>query len=156
LVAIYAVNRILGWRGRHQRGVSKTPFSIVIIQIVIVALIVFAVTYVANQDRVIIFVVVLLLVLLVGFTFLAERTRFGRYVYAICGSAEAARRAGINVDRIKIDVLMISSIMAGMGGIVLASRLRSVDTAAGGGNLMLNSIAATVRNRGSPEGLFEQ
>jgi D-xylose transport system permease protein len=84
------------------------------------------------------------LVLLVGFTFLAERTRFGRYVYAIGGSAEAARRAGINVDRIKVYVFMISSIMAGMGGIVLASRLRSVDTSAGGGNLMLNSIAAAV------------
>jgi len=144
LVAIYAISRILGWRGRQQRGVSKTPFAIVIAQIVIIGLIVFAVTYVANQDRGIPFVVVLLLVLLVGFTFLAERTRFGRYVYAIGGSAEAARRAGINVDRIKIYVFMISSIMAGMGGIVLASRLRSVDTSAGGGNLMLNSIAAAV------------
>jgi len=144
LVVLYAVNRLLGWRGRKQRGVSKTPLAIVIAQIVIVALIVGFVTYIANQDRGIPFVVVLLLVLLVGFTFLAERTRFGRYVYAIGGSAEAARRAGINVDRIKIYVFMISSIMAGMGGIVLASRLRSVDTSAGGGNLMLNSIAAAV------------
>ena len=144
LVVIYAANRLNGWRGRQQRGVSKTPLAIVIAQIFIVSLIVLAVTYVANQDRGIPFVVVLLLVLLVGFTFLAERTRFGRYVYAIGGSAEAARRAGINVDRIKIYVFMISSIMAGMGGIVLASRLRSVDTSAGGGNLMLNSIAAAV------------
>lgn len=144
LVALYAVNRLLGWRGRQQRGVSKTPLAIVIGQIVIVSLIIGFVTYIANQDRGIPFVVILLLVLLVGFTFLAERTRFGRYVYAIGGSAEAARRAGINVDRIKIYVFMISSIMAGMGGIVLASRLRSVDTSAGGGNLMLNSIAAAV------------
>jgi D-xylose transport system permease protein len=144
LVVLYAAGRIMGWRGRQQRGVSKTPFPIVIAQIVIVALIVGFVTYIANQDRGIPFVVVLLLVLLVGFTFLAERTRFGRYVYAIGGSAEAARRAGINVDRIKVYVFMISSIMAGMGGIVLASRLRSVDTSAGGGNLMLNSIAAAV------------
>jgi len=144
LVVFYAASRIMGWRGRQQRGVSKTPFVIVIVQIVLVGLVIFFVTYIANQDRGVPFVVVLLLVLLVGFTFLAERTKFGRYVYAIGGSAEAARRAGINVDRIKIYVFMISSIMAGMGGIVLASRLRSVDTAAGGGNLMLNSIAAAV------------
>ena len=144
LIIIYAANRLLGWRGRQQRGVSKTPLVVVIAQIVLVSLVIAAVTYIFNQDRGVPFVVVLILVLLVGFTFLAERTRFGRYVYAIGGSAEAARRAGINVDRIRIYVFMISSIMAGMGGIVLASRLRSVDTSAGGGNLMLNSIAAAV------------
>ena len=144
LIILYAANRLMGWRGREQRGVSKTPLVIVFAQIVIIALIIVFVTYIANQDRGIPFVVVLMLILLVGFTFLAERTRFGRYVYAIGGSAEAARRAGINVDRIKVYVFMISSIMAGMGGIVLASRLRSVDTSAGGGNLMLNSIAAAV------------
>jgi D-xylose transport system permease protein len=87
---------------------------------------------------------IILLILLTGFTFLAERTQFGRYVYAIGGSLEAARRSGIGVNQVRVMVFMISSLMAGMGGIVLASRLRSVDTAAGGGNLLLNSIAAAV------------
>ena len=79
-----------------------------------------------------------------GFTFLAAKTRFGRYVYAIGDNKIAARRAGIDVKRVLVLVFMISSLMAGAGGIVLASRLRSVDTAAGGGNLLLNSIAAAV------------
>ena len=73
-----------------------------------------------------------------------NRTRFGRHVYAVGGNAEAARRAGINVDRIKIACFAICSMMAALGGIVLASRLRSVDTNAGGGSILLYSIAAAV------------
>ena len=87
---------------------------------------------------------VIILILLVFWTFIASRTRFGRYIYAVGGNPEAARRAGINVDRIRIMAFMISSFMAGVGGLVLASRLRSVDTGVGGGNLLLNVIAAAV------------
>ncbi len=143
-VLIFSIGRINRWRSRRQRGVSTTPGIIVAVQIIALTLIALVVVYVANQDRGVPFVGVVLLLLLLGFTFLAERTKFGRYVYAIGGSSEAARRAGISVNRIRIQVFMISSIMAGLGGIILASRLRSVDTAAGGGNLMLNSIAAAV------------
>lgn len=143
-VIIFAVARLQGWRSKQAQGVSNTALVFVILQIVLVAAIAFAVAYVAGQDRGVPFIGVLLVVLLIGFTFLAERTRFGRYVYAIGGNAEAARRAGINVPRIRVYVFMISSLMAGMGGIVLSSRLRSVDTAAGGGDLLLNSIAAAV------------
>ncbi len=70
---------------------------------------------------------VLMLVFLVGLTFLAKRTTFGRHVYAVGGNAEAARRAGINVARVRILVFAISGIMAGVGGIVLAARLQSVN-----------------------------
>jgi D-xylose transport system permease protein len=144
VVALFAIGRIGRWRDRQQRGVSATPLSILITQIVVTGLLVALVIYFANQDRGVPFVGIILLVLLTGFTFLAERTQFGRYVYAIGGNMEAARRAGISVNRIRVMVFMISSLMAGVGGIVLASRLRSVDTAAGGGNLLLNSIAAAV------------
>lgn len=144
VVALFAIGRIGRWRDRQRRGVSSTPLSILITQIVITGLLVALVIYFANQDRGVPFVGIILLILLIGFTFLAERTQFGRYVYAIGGSMEAARRAGISVNRIRVMVFMISSLMAGAGGIVLASRLRSVDTAAGGGNLLLNSIAAAV------------
>src|SRR4029078_8069191 len=65
-------------------------------------------------------------------------------VYAVGGNTEAARRAGVNVDRIKIAVFAICSFMAAVGGLVLASRLRSVDTNAGGGTILLYSIAAAV------------
>src|SRR5439155_22416566 len=70
---------------------------------------------------------VLVVVALVVLTFLAKRTTFGRHVYAVGGSAEAARRAGINVPRIRILVFMISSAMAAIGGIILAANDNSVD-----------------------------
>ena len=79
-----------------------------------------------------------------GSTFLAKRTTFGRHVYAVGGNAEAARRAGINVARVRILVFMISGIMAGVGGIVLAARLQSVNLNVGGGTLLLDSISAAV------------
>ena len=100
--------------------------------------------YIANQNRGVPYVAVLLLALLVFWTFIAERTRFGRHVYAVGGNAEASRRAGIAIDRIRILVFMISGTMAAMGGIILASRLSSVDTNAGGGSILLYSIAAAV------------
>jgi len=87
---------------------------------------------------------VVLAVLFLGWTFVLNRTRFGRHVYAVGGNAEAARRAGIDVDRVKIAVFAICSMMAALGGIILASRLRSVDPGAGGGQILLYSIAAAV------------
>ena len=146
LVGLFAfvAFRIFGHVGRRRSGVSTTPTLIVALQIIVLTVLAAAFVYVATQDRGLPMLGVIMLVLLVGFTFLAERTQFGRYVYAIGGSAEAARRAGISVNRIRVMVFMISSIMAAMGGIILASRLRSVDTAAGGGNIMLNAIAAAV------------
>ena len=63
-------------------------------------------------------------------------------MYAVGGNTEAARRAGINVERIRIDGVYDFQFDGWRGGIILASRLRSVDTTAGGGNLLLNSIAA--------------
>ncbi len=143
-VVFFAFSKLRRWRKRRNRNVSSQPWIIVVLQILFVAMVMAVVVIVANKDRGVPFVGVLLLVLLAAFTYLADRTRFGRYVYAIGGNVESARRAGIPVDRIKTLVFMISSLMAGMGGIVLASRLRSVDTAAGGGNLLLMAIAAPV------------
>lgn len=85
-----------------------------------------------------------MVVFLVGLTFLAKRTTFGRHVYAVGGNAEAARRAGISVARVRILVFMISGIMAGVGGIILAARLQSVNLNVGGGTLLLDSISAAV------------
>src|SRR5438046_8522763 len=69
---------------------------------------------------------------------------FGRNVYAVDGNAAAARRAGINVPRIRILVFMIAGAMSGLGGIVLAARLQSVDLQAGSGTLLLDVISAAV------------
>jgi D-xylose transport system permease protein len=143
-VTLFAIGQVVQEGSRRQRGVLTRPLAVVAAQIGGVALVGAVVVYVCNQDRGVPLIGVILLTLLTGFTFLATHTPFGRYIYAIGGNTEAARRAGINVDKIKILVFMISSLMAGFGGIVLASRLRSVAAAAGGGNLLLNSIAAAV------------
>jgi D-xylose transport system permease protein len=143
-VGWFTISQTLRVRSRRRRGVSTQPLSVVITQIIGLAVLAAIVVYICNLDRGVPLVGIILLLLLAGFTFLATRTPFGRYVYASGGNAEAARRAGISVDRVKVIVFMISSLMAGVGGIILASRLRSVDTAAGGGTLLLNSIAAAV------------
>jgi D-xylose transport system permease protein len=114
------------------------------LQVLGLAAVTFAAVWYANKDRGVPKVVVILGIFLVFWSFVASRTRFGRHVYAVGGSAEAARRAGINVDRVRIAVFMISGFMAGVGGILLASRLRSVATNTGGGNLLLVVIAAAV------------
>jgi D-xylose transport system permease protein len=87
---------------------------------------------------------VLVVIFLIVLTYLAKRTPFGRHVYAVGGNAEAARRAGINVARIRIIVFMISGAMAGVGGVLLAARLNSVDLNVGGGTLLLDAISAAV------------
>ena len=84
------------------------------------------------------------MLLLVAWTYVATRTTFGRHVYAVGGNAEAARRAGISVARIRIIVFSISGAMAALGGVIFASRLNSVDLNAGGGTILLDAIAAAV------------
>ena len=143
-IVIFAFYQIQHWVVRRRQRLVDVPGIIVLMRIVLLAGLASGVVFICNQDRGVPFVGVLLLILLTGFTVLATKTRFGRYVYAIGDNKIAARRAGIDVKRVLITVFMISSLMAGAGGIVLASRLRSVDTAAGGGNLLLNSIAAAV------------
>jgi D-xylose transport system permease protein len=87
---------------------------------------------------------VLILIFLVVLTFLAKRTMFGRHVYAVGGNAEAARRAGINVPRIRVLVFMISGATAAVGGIILAAFVNSVALTFPPSTLLLNSIAAAV------------
>ena len=88
--------------------------------------------------------VLIFLLVVVGFDLLTRRTRFGRYIYAVGGDAEAARRAGINVTRVRIIVFMLSSLLAAAGGILAASRLLAVNQSSGSGDLLLDAIAAAV------------
>ena len=99
---------------------------------------------ISNKDRGVPFALLLVVGALLLWTFVAKRTTFGRHVYAVGGNAEAARRAGINVARIRIFVFMIAGAMSGLGGVVLAARLNSVDLNAGGGTLLIDAIAAAV------------
>jgi D-xylose transport system permease protein len=87
---------------------------------------------------------VLMVLFFVLLTFLAKWTTFGRHVYAVGGSAEAARRAGINVPRVRVLVFALSGAMAAIGGIIFAAQVNSVALTFPPGNLLLNAIAAAV------------
>jgi D-xylose transport system permease protein len=75
---------------------------------------------------------------------LIRRTRFGRHVYAVGGNAEAARRAGIRVERIRTAIFALGSMLAAAGGILAASRLLAVNQSSGSGDVPVNAIAAAV------------
>jgi D-xylose transport system permease protein len=111
-------------------------------------------TYLLNQERSrnpqltsikgIPYVVIVILVLLVGLTFLLMRTGFGRHVYAVGGNAEAARRAGISVSGIKITCFVICSTLAAVAGILFASKDNSVSPSTGGSTTLLFAVGAAV------------
>jgi D-xylose transport system permease protein len=143
-VALYAAVQLARVRSRRKAGLRGDPLVIVGLRIAGLAAALAAVVAIANQDRGIPYAGIVVGVLFVVLTYVLNRTRFGRHVYAVGGSAEAARRAGIDVDRVKIACFAIVSLMAVLGGIFLASRLRSVDTNTGGGQALLYPIAAAV------------
>jgi D-xylose transport system permease protein len=144
VVATYGLIQLQTARSRRAGGLYAKPTTVIVLQVAGLALVIFAAVWYANRDRGVPLVTVILAVFLVFWSFVAARLRFGRHVYAVGGNAEAARRAGIDVDRVRIAVFAIGGFMAGVGGLMIASRARSVSTGQGGGNLLLNVIAAAV------------
>lgn len=144
VVAGYAVSQLRSMQLRQARNLDAKPLVVVIVQIVGLAVLVIWAVAVANRDRGVPQITITLGIFLLLWTFVTTRTPFGRHIYAVGGNTEAARRAGISVDNIRIAVFVINGFMAGVGGVILASRLRSVATNTGGGNLLLDVIAAAV------------
>jgi D-xylose transport system permease protein len=143
-VAAYAGQQAFTVFRRRQAGLPNQPAVLIGARVAILAAFAAAVVAVANSDRGLPYVALIMLGAYILWTFVTQRTRFGRHVYAVGGNAEAARRAGIGVAGIRLAVFSISGLMAAVGGIVLASRLSSVDTNTGGGTILLYSIAAVV------------
>ncbi|MFY1704330.1 sugar ABC transporter permease [Micromonospora sp. WMMA1923] len=153
-VAGYAAVQLNRYRSRAARGLVTDPMPVVLARIGSVALVLGIAVFILNQERsrnVLVtslkgvpIVVPIIAVLLIFWTFVLQRTSYGRHVYAVGGNKEAARRAGINVDRIRISVFMICSGMAAVGGIVAASRANSVDPNTGGSNVLLYAVGAAV------------
>jgi D-xylose transport system permease protein len=147
ITAFYALVVLGGLIANRRAGVRTQSPWLVAAKLVGVAVAAFGIVAICNHAQVphgLPLAGVLVVIALVVLTFLAKRTTFGRHVYAVGGNAEAARRAGINVPRIRILVFIISSSMAAIGGIILAANVNSVDLNFGGGTLLLNSIAAAV------------
>ena len=97
-----------------------------------------------NTDRGIGLMFLLFVMLVIAMDFALKRTRWGRSIYAVGGNVEAARRAGIRVDRVYISVFMVSAMLATLGGVLAASRLAAANQSSGGGDTNLTAIAAAV------------
>jgi D-xylose transport system permease protein len=86
----------------------------------------------------------LILLILVAGTFLLSRTAFGRHIYAVGGNAEAARRAGINVKRVRTIAFVLCSSLAAVAGMLFASRMNSISPSTGGSSTLLYAVGAAV------------
>ncbi len=152
---LYVASSLAGVLSQRRHGVAVRDPFLVAVKVIGVVVISFVTVWICNfntvssdgevtQGRGVPFILLLIVAMLLILTFLARRTTFGRHVYAVGGNAEAARRSGINVARVRIFVFMISGAMSGLGGVYLAARLNSVDLNAGGGTLLIDAIAAAV------------
>ncbi|HEX5822518.1 MAG TPA: sugar ABC transporter permease, partial [Solirubrobacterales bacterium] len=104
----------------------------------------FAAVAILSSDRGIPLSALILVAFCGFFAWLTTRTPFGRHIFATGGNAEAARRAGIPINRVRILVFTICSTMAAAGGILAASRLIAVNQASGSGDILLLAIAGPV------------
>jgi D-xylose transport system permease protein len=144
IIVVYVGGTLTGVLQARSHGVGIRDPLIFWIKLIGVPLATVVTVTICNRDRGVPFALLLVIAFLGIWTYVAKRTTFGRHVYAVGGNAEAARRAGINVARIRIIVFMISGGMAGIGGVVLAARLNSANLNQGGGTLLIDAISAAV------------
>jgi D-xylose transport system permease protein len=140
----YAATRLLEDSRRRRSGLPARRPLVVAVQTAFIAVIFLGTVAVLNRSSGVPTAGLLLLGLVIVFDWLTRRTRFGRYVYAVGGNAEAARRAGIPVARIRIVVFMLAGTLSAVGGLMATSRLQAASTQTGGGTLLLEAIAAAV------------
>jgi D-xylose transport system permease protein len=153
IVAGFAGLELYRHRTKVSLGLVHTPFGVVIARIGGVAVVTLGVTYILNLNRSvnpnveirgIPYVLPLVGVLLIALTLVLNRTSYGRHIYAVGGNAEAARRAGINVARIRMSVFVVCSSLAALSGIVAASYGGKVSASSGAGNVLLYAVGAAV------------
>ncbi len=143
-VAAFAGARLWHRRERLRAGLPALPLAAVVLRIVLVAAVAIVTVAVLNSDRGVPLAGLILLGFVIVFQYMTTRTRFGRHIFAVGGNAEAARRAGISISRVRVAVFMLASSMAAIGGIMAASRLLAVNQSSGGSNLLLLAIAGPV------------
>ncbi|MET8875497.1 ABC transporter permease [Nocardia sp. NPDC004604] len=154
LLAGFAAIQYRKLRARTKLGLTGETAPVIALRIAAVAIVAGAAVLVLNDERSrnpaisslkgMPIVVPLIVALLLLWTFVLNRTSFGRHIYAVGGSTEAARRAGIPVDRIKISAFVLCSTMAAVGGLIAASRANSVDPNTGGSDVLLTAVGAAV------------
>jgi D-xylose transport system permease protein len=144
VIGVYGGGTLLAWRKRVGAGLSDQDLRGPLIRVVLVSVATIAAILVVTADRGLPLAVLILLAFVAGMEYTATRTRFGRHVFAVGGNAEAARRAGIHINAVRVAVFGIAGSMAAIGGILAASRLLAVNQNSGGSDLLLLAIAGPV------------
>ena len=150
----YLLSGLLKFRKREKAGLVDNLFKLWVIKtfvlIAIGTLATWALTVERSNNpdlvslRGIPYVVPVILVLLVGATFVLSRTSYGLHIYAVGGNAEAARRAGINVKMVRITAFMICTGFAAVAGMIFVSRANSISPTTGGSSTLLYAVGAAV------------
>jgi D-xylose transport system permease protein len=153
IVVGYALVTLRRYQVQTRRKLQRPPFALVALKIAGLGAVVLTITGLLNQNRSpregfviegIPWTLPVVAVLLVFWTFVLGRTAFGRHLYAVGGNAEAARRAGITVPRMKVAAFMICSTMAAVAGVLAAAYSGKVSPSSGGGNVLLYAVGAAV------------
>jgi D-xylose transport system permease protein len=136
---------------RRRSGLVAPPVSLTLIKIALTAIVGIAVVAICNINRAnlgtvegVPWVIPIVLAVLGAWTILLQRTRYGRYVYAIGGNPEAARRAGVNLAAVRTWAFVLCSLTAGIAGLLYVSYLGGASNNINGGQLVLYAVAAAV------------
>ncbi|HEX3898076.1 MAG TPA: ABC transporter permease [Mycobacteriales bacterium] len=151
-VAVFGAFALFQHRRRSSSGLVTAPLSLTALKVAAVAIAGVALVLISNHNRGsllvhlsgVLWIVPFLAVILIVYTVLLGRTRFGRYMYAIGGNPEAAKRAGIRVKNVRMLAFTLSSLTAGLAGLVYLSQLGSIGSDVDGGNYVLYAVAAAV------------
>ncbi|HEX5918087.1 MAG TPA: ABC transporter permease [Nocardioides sp.] len=154
IVLGFAALSLWRYRSLSSKGLVHQPLGLVVIRIAVLAVVVLGVTALLSANRApnpdlftiagIPWVAPVVIALLLFWTYVLTKTRFGRHLYAVGGNAEAARRAGIAVRRVRISAFVICSSMAAISGLLAASYTGKVSPGSGGGNELLYAVGAAV------------
>ncbi|WP_306327036.1 sugar ABC transporter permease [Streptomyces venezuelae] len=143
-VGLFLAASLLDAQRRRAARVPFRPVAEIVLRTVVIAAIAFATAYILNQYQGLPLALLIFLILLVLLDFVLRRTTYGRRIFAVGGNIEGARRAGISVPFVRMSVFSIAGTMAAIGGIFLAGQIQSASQTSGGGNLLMNVIAAAV------------
>ena len=151
IVAGFALLSLRTHRTQVAQNLQHPPLSLVLLRVGVVAAVLFGLVLFMNQNRGRIIpiegvprMLIVVVALLILWTFILTRTRYGRHIYAVGGNAEAARRAGINVARIRTSVFVACSTMAAVSGLLLAANTGKISPGSGGSNTLLYAVGAAV------------
>jgi D-xylose transport system permease protein len=143
-ILAYGASGMLERMRRSRAGLAPPSLRNFVIRMIVVTVGTIVTISVLNADRGVPLAGLILISFCALLVFVTTRTTWGRHVYAVGGNAEAARRAGIRVTRVKMSVFILASTFAAAGGILLASRLLAVNQSSGGSDLLLLAIAGPV------------